>query len=159
MGYLLAAGTRHVFVPRLRRDIRPLDDLRALVALYRIMLDVRPRIVHTHMAKAGLLGRLAAVLYSLRRGNARARIVHTYHGHVLEGYFGGLKTWLFIALERLMARGSDALVAIAPAVRDELLIDHGIGRATRNIMSFRSGSISRPSPPSTRKRACRPAAG
>lgn len=132
MGYLLAAGTRHVFVPRLRRDIRPLDDLRALVALYRIMRDVRPRIVHTHMAKAGLLGRLAAVLYNLRRGNRpRARIVHTYHGHVLEGYFGGLKTWLFIALERLMARGSDALVAIAPAVRDELLLDHGIGRAAQ----------------------------
>lgn len=132
MGYLLTAGTRHVFVPRLRRDIRPLDDLRALVALYRIMRDVRPRIVHTHMAKAGVLGRLAAVLYNLRRGNRpRARIVHTYHGHVLEGYFGGLKTWLFMALERLMARRSDALVAIAPAVRDELLIAHGIGRAAQ----------------------------
>jgi glycosyltransferase involved in cell wall biosynthesis len=132
MSYLVAAGTRTVFVPWLRREIRPLDDLHALVALYRVMRDVQPRIVHTHMAKAGLLGRLAAVLYNLRRGDRpRARIAHTYHGHVLEGYFGGLRTRLFIALERLLARGSDALVAIAPAVRDELLLGYGIGRASQ----------------------------
>ena len=132
MSYLLTAGTRTIFVPQLRREIRLLDDLRALMALYRIMRDLRPRIVHTHMAKAGLLGRLAAVLYNVRRGNRpRARIVHTYHGHVLEGYFGGLKTRLFIALERLVARGTDALVAIAPPVRHELLDVYGIGRATQ----------------------------
>jgi glycosyltransferase involved in cell wall biosynthesis len=130
MSYLLDGGTRTVFVPRLRREIHPLDDLRALMALYRIMRDVQPRIVHTHMAKAGLLGRTAAVIYNLRRGGRpRARVVHTYHGHVLEGYFGGLKTRLFIVLERLMAHGSDALIAIAPPVRDELLHDHRIGRA------------------------------
>ena len=132
MSYLLAAGTRTIFVPQLRREIRPLDDLRALMALYRIMRDVRPRIVHTHMAKAGLLGRLAAVLYNLRRGNRpRARIVHTYHGHVLEGYFGRLKTRLFITVERLMARSTDALVAVATPVRNELLNDHRIGRAAQ----------------------------
>jgi glycosyltransferase involved in cell wall biosynthesis len=132
MSYLVAAGTRTVFVPWLRREIRFLDDLHALIALYRVMRNVQPRIVHTHMAKAGLLGRLAAVLYNLRRGHRpRARIVHTYHGHVLEGYFGGLRTRLFIALERLLARASDALVAIAPPVRDELLLDYGIGRAAQ----------------------------
>ena len=132
MSYLIPAGADARFVPTLCRPLSPLDDLRTLIRLYQEFRRARPRIVHTHMAKAGLLGRLAAVLYNLRRGNRpRARIVHTYHGHVLEGYFGGLKTWLFIALERLMARGSDALVAIAPPVRDELLIDHGIGRAAQ----------------------------
>jgi glycosyltransferase involved in cell wall biosynthesis len=82
------------------------------------------------MAKAGLLGRTAAAIYNLTRGQApRARLVHTYHGHVLEGYFSPLKTKVFISLERLMARVTDAIVAIAPAIRAELLDDYRIGHA------------------------------
>ena len=130
MRYLLTTDSRTIFVAPLKREIRPWSDVRALIALYRILRRERPMIVHTHMAKAGSLGRLAAALYNLTRGeHPRARIVHTYHGHVLEGYFGGLKTSLFIALERWLARRTDALIAIAPAVRDELLNDYGIGRA------------------------------
>ena len=130
MRYLLSSDSRTIFVAPLTREIRPWSDLRAFISLYRIFRRERPLIVHTHMAKAGSLGRLAATLYNLTRGqHSRARIVHTYHGHVLEGYFGGLKTSAFIALERWLARRSDALIAIAPAVRDELLNDHGIGRA------------------------------
>ena len=130
MSYLLSPGSRTIFVPALAREIRPWADMRALAALYRLMRREQPLIVHTHMAKAGSLGRLAAVLYNLTRGrHRRARIVHTYHGHVLEGYFGGLKTSLFIALERLLARGSDAIVAIAPEVRDEMLGVYRIGVA------------------------------
>lgn len=130
MSYLLSPDTPTIFIPVLKREISPWSDLRALAALYRVMREQRPRIVHTHMAKAGSLGRLAATLYNLTHGrHARARIVHTYHGHVLEGYFGGVKTTLFIALERLLARLSDALVAIAPAVRDELLREYRIGAA------------------------------
>jgi glycosyltransferase involved in cell wall biosynthesis len=130
MSYLVPPGTDTVFVPSLAREINPLNDLRALWALYGEMRRRQPRIVHTHMAKAGLLGRTAAMLYNLTRGQApRARIVHTYHGHVLEGYFGALKTWLFITLERWLAKGTDAIVAIAPAIRDELLNGYRIGRA------------------------------
>jgi glycosyltransferase involved in cell wall biosynthesis len=130
MRYLLSPATRTIFVAPLMREIRPWSDLHALIALYRIVRRERPLIVHTHMAKAGLLGRLAAALYNLTRGDhPRVRIVHTYHGHVLEGYFGGLKTSLIIALERWLAKRSDALIAIAPAVRDELLTGYGIGRA------------------------------
>jgi glycosyltransferase involved in cell wall biosynthesis len=132
MSYLLAPGTETIFIPTLKREISPWADLRTLAALYRVMRSRRPLIVHTHMAKAGSLGRLAAVLYNLTRGShPRARIVHTYHGHVLEGYFGGVKTTVFIALERLLARFSDAIVAIAPRVRDELLIEHRIGTAAQ----------------------------
>jgi glycosyltransferase involved in cell wall biosynthesis len=130
MSYLLAPGTPTVFIPTLAREIQPWADLRALVAIYRELRRLRPQIVHTHMAKAGLLGRLAAALYNLTRGAApRARIVHTYHGHVLEGYFGGTKTALIIAAERWLAHVSDALVAIAPAIREELLHHYRIGRA------------------------------
>jgi glycosyltransferase involved in cell wall biosynthesis len=130
MSYLVAAGVATVFVPTLGRAIQPLADLRALAALVGELRRRRPRIVHTHMAKAGLLGRVAAKIYNLTRGAAPpARVVHTYHGHVLEGYFNPLTTSLFIALERLMARGTDAIIAIAPAIRTELLDEYRIGRA------------------------------
>ena len=84
------------------------------------------------MAKAGLLGRVAAAAYNLTRGGApRARVIHTYHGHVLEGYFSPLMTELFITLERLLARVSDRIVAISPAIERELRDGFGIGRAAQ----------------------------
>ena len=60
--------------------------------------------------------------------NERARVVHTYHGHVLEGYFSATKTGLFVGAERLLARSTDRIIAISPAIRDELLRQHHIGR-------------------------------
>jgi glycosyltransferase involved in cell wall biosynthesis len=129
MRYLAARDAHLVYVPTLGRAIAPLDDLRTLARLYRELREFQPTIVHTHMAKAGLLGRLAARVYNVTRGAApRARLVHTYHGHVLEGYFGGARTSVFIALERWLARISDAIVAISPAIRGELLDQYRIGR-------------------------------
>ncbi len=81
-----ARGVRMARVPGLRPELRPHDDARALASLVRAVRLTRPDIVHTHTAKAGMLGRLAAVL----AGEPRPVIVHTYHGHVLEGYFGPL---------------------------------------------------------------------
>lgn len=129
MRYLLPAEADVEYVPTLCRPLAPIDDLRTLWRVYRALAAWQPQIVHTHMAKAGLLGRAAALLYNLTRPRAaRARIVHTYHGHVLEGYFGPLATRTFVTLERLMARATDCLVAISPAIRDELLQRHRIGR-------------------------------
>ena len=129
MSYLLKPGADAVFVSTLCRPVSPLDDLRTFFRLYRELKRLRPSIVHTHMAKAGLLGRLAAAAYNLTRGSApRARIVHTYHGHVLEGYFSSAATSLFVGLERALARVSDAIVAISPAIRHELLEVYRIGR-------------------------------
>src|SRR5207344_2833074 len=89
MRYLLQPTADVVFVETLCRPVSPIDDLRSFVRLYRELKRWQPAIVHTHMAKAGLVGRLAAVAYNATRGAVpRARIVHTYHGHVLEGYFG-----------------------------------------------------------------------
>ena len=123
MRELLAAKSADLrYVPALRRPISPLDDLKALAVVLRILRDVRPDIVHTHMAKAGLIGRLATVIYNRTFGRRKpARIVHTYHGHVLEGYFSSGATQLFIRLERALARCTDALIAISPRIRRELV--------------------------------------
>ena len=132
MRYLLAADADVQFIATLCRPVAPIDDIRTLLRLVRELRELRPAIVHTHMAKAGLLGRLAATIYNLTRGHApRARIVHTYHGHVLEGYFSAPATFVFVSLERLLARASDALIAISPAIRGDLVDALRIGTAAQ----------------------------
>ena len=132
MSYLIAPGADAAYIPQLCRPLSPVDDVRAFVRLYDEISRARPAIVHTHMAKAALVGRLAAALYNLTRGSApRARVVHTYHGHVLEGYFSAFMTSVFITLERMLANATDAIVAISPAIRDELLDRHHIGVAAQ----------------------------
>ncbi|HVZ22551.1 MAG TPA: glycosyltransferase [Vicinamibacterales bacterium] len=132
MRYLLSPGTAVEQVPRLVRELSPASDYAAYRRIAAILREFRPHIVHTHMAKAGALGRAAAVRYNRSVAPAeRTRIVHTYHGHVLEGYFSAAKTALFVGIERLLARATDRIVAISPAIRDELLRDHRIGRAAQ----------------------------
>jgi glycosyltransferase involved in cell wall biosynthesis len=129
MSYLVPAGADARFIETLCRPLSPLDDLRTLLRLYREFRALKPAIVHTHMAKAGMAGRGAAFLYNLTRGRApRARVLHTYHGHVLDGYFGKAATSVFINLERLLAKVSDRIVAISPAIRQDLLEIYRIGR-------------------------------
>ena len=102
----------------LRRDIAPVRDAIAVAKLARLIQQTRPQILHTHTAKAGAVGRLAALV----AGRARPPIVlHTFHGHVLHGYFDPFRTAGFRALERLLARTSTALVAVSPQVRDDLV--------------------------------------
>jgi len=105
-------------VEELQREISPLRDVFAMVRLARIIRRVRPHILHTHTAKAGAIGRFAALL----AGDARPPIiVHTFHGHVLRGYFGPLRSRMFAALERVLARSTTCLVAVSPQVRDDLV--------------------------------------
>lgn len=123
MRYLLPPGGVDVrYLDSLRRPIAPSADVRALRAILRTLDEVQPDIVHTHMAKAGLLGRIAALIYNRTSGRRHpARLVHTYHGHVLEGYFNPVTSSAFIRLERWLGHATDALVAISPRVRDELV--------------------------------------
>jgi glycosyltransferase involved in cell wall biosynthesis len=132
MSYLLPAGLEARYLPELQRSIAPLDDARALMKIYRLLARVRPAIVHTHMAKAGAVGRTAAILYNRTVGRHRpARIVHTYHGHVLEGYFNPRKTALFIRAERRLARATDRIIAISPQIRRDLLDGYHVGNAAQ----------------------------
>jgi glycosyltransferase involved in cell wall biosynthesis len=99
----------------LGREIAPFQDLRALVGLFRLMRAWRPDIVHTHTAKAGLLGRLAA------RAARVPLVVHTYHGHVLRGYFSPGKTALYRWLETRLAPLADALVTVSESLGKDLV--------------------------------------
>jgi glycosyltransferase involved in cell wall biosynthesis len=129
MRYLLSPATDVERLPSLRRELSPANDYAAFTRVSAILNEFRPHLVHTHMAKAGAIGRTATALYNRSRPRSdRARVVHTYHGHVLEGYFNPAKTALFVGIERMLARSTDRIVAISPAIRDELLRDHRIGR-------------------------------
>jgi len=110
------------FVPGLGRSLRPLDDLRALAALRRTIRLFRPHIVHTHTAKAGTLGRIAARMAGV------PALVHTFHGHMLHDYFSPAATRTVVLTERALARTTTRLVAVGALVRDELLAA-GVGRA------------------------------
>jgi glycosyltransferase involved in cell wall biosynthesis len=127
MRYLLPATVDAQEIATLQRRVAPVQDLRALAAVRRIVRDFRPDIVHTHMAKAGMVGRVAAALHNRGAGHRRIRVVHTYHGHVLEGYFNPLVSRTFLGAERSLARVTDRIVAISPRIRDELSRDLRIG--------------------------------
>jgi len=116
-------------LPSLRRPIHPIRDLKALKQLIEIISREQPDIVHTHASKAGFLGRLAARWVS-RKQSRPIRTVHTYHGHVLSGYFHPLKEKLFLSLERFLSRKTDRLIAVSPKIQNDL-IDLDIGHASQ----------------------------
>ena len=140
MGYLLAReGVEALKVPDLQRPVNPKRDFDAACQLYRVLCDFEPDILHTHTAKAGALGRLATVLYNLTRGRRHpVRIVHTYHGHVFDGYFGKRSTAVFLGLERWLARWTDRIIAISPRIADEISKSYAIGRSDQ-VCSIRLG--------------------
>ena len=106
-------GIKIVTIPFLVRRVNPAYDLLALIYLFMLLRKEEPAIVHTHTSKAGFLGRLAARL-------ARVPIiVHTPHGHVFFGYFGSLKTGMFILLEKLAAGITDKIVAVTNREKED----------------------------------------
>ena len=101
-----------------RSEISPLRDFVATLRLARLIRRERPDILHTHTAKAGTVGRVAAILAGKHKPPI---VVHTFHGHVLRGYFGPLRSWFFRMLERWLAAHTTALIAVSPQVRDDLV--------------------------------------
>lgn len=111
----LEGDERIIRIPELGPTIAPLRDLRTLIRLVGILRHVRPDVVQTHTAKAGLLGRLAALLVRC------PVVIHTYHGHTLHGYFTRPMVRAMALADRALARRTDHLVAVGSRVRDELL--------------------------------------
>ncbi len=99
-------GIKIITIPVLVRSIHPFYDLKVLFNLIRILRRERPNIVHTHTSKAGILGRWAAFFAGV------PVIIHTPHGHIFWGYFGRLKTRLFILLEIISALVTDRLIML-----------------------------------------------
>ena len=116
-----APDIRAIRIDGLGRSVSPVNDVMALRSVVGRLRDIQPHIIHTHTAKAGVVGRLAARLAPIG-----ARVVHTFHGHLLHGYFSPVKTRGLIAAEARLARSSDRLIAVSPQVRDDLL-SAGIG--------------------------------
>lgn len=111
----VARGVPLEVIPELGRSVRPWQDVVALVKLVRLFRRIRPEIVHTHTAKAGTLGRIAALL-------ARVPVrVHTFHGHVFHGYFGNVTTRLVLQVERLLARFTTRIVTVSAGQAAELV--------------------------------------
>src|SRR5262249_30074123 len=96
MRYLLSLTDKLLRLGALGRSVSALSDLRALWEAFRFLRRERPEIVHTHTAKAGAVGRIAARLAGV------PVIVHTYHGHVFHSYFSPMKTRLYLAIERIL---------------------------------------------------------
>lgn len=110
-------GATQKTVPGLTPELNPFSDLRALVNLVRIIWRFQPDVIHTHTAKAGALGRLAAVITPRKT----PVVIHTYHGHVLSGYFGRLLSAAFRNVERILAFKSSCLIGVSDATVEELV--------------------------------------
>lgn len=115
-------GLESVRFSGLGRAIRPVDDAAVLARMVNEIRRFRPHIVHTHTAKAGAIGRVAVKL-----AGSRAKVIHTYHGHLLHGYFNATKTRAILQTERFLSHLSTRLVTVGASTRDDLLAV-GIGR-------------------------------
>jgi glycosyltransferase involved in cell wall biosynthesis len=131
--FAAAAGIEPVTIREMSREISP-KDLLATWKIYRLMVRERPDIIHTHTAKAGTVGRLAALMYrwltpSVAIGRPRrCHFVHTFHGHVFHSYYGPAKTKMFLIIERLLARATNRIVVVSEQQRREINEGFRVGR-------------------------------
>lgn len=120
--YAESRGVTPLYLPELGRAVNPISDTKTIIALYRLMRRLKPDVVHTHTAKAGFTGRVAAWLAGV------PVIVHTFHGHVFRGYFSPAKTRFFILLEQIAARLSDTVITLTETLKRELSDEFHITR-------------------------------
>jgi glycosyltransferase involved in cell wall biosynthesis len=130
-----AAGVTPLVIKEMSRELS-LRDILVIAKLVRQLLRLRPQIVHTHKAKAGAAGRVAATIYKWLTPSAlwlrprQCRIAHTYHGHIFHSYYGATKTKLFVAIERALARVcTDRIIVISEQQRREINETFRVGRA------------------------------
>ena len=144
-----ARGCRLIDVRTLGREASPVRDVRALLDLVRVIRRERPAIVHTHTSKAGFVGRLAARLTKV------PMVIHQPHGHIFYGYYGAVRTRVYVALERLAARWADRLIVLTDRGAEEHLTRR-IGRREQFVTvpsGVPIGRLRADAPPRARARA------
>ena len=115
-------GLKPIYIKDMHRSLNPIRDRKAYKELVKIIRDFKPDIVHTHAAKSGALGRLAAI------NEGVPIIVHTFHGHVFHSYFNPLKTKIFLNIERYLSKKSSKTIAISNKQFEELCNDFEIDK-------------------------------
>lgn len=138
MSYFAAEhGVQPIIIPEMSREISPKDAV-TIWKLYRLLVRLRPQIVHTHTAKAGTVGRVAGLLYrwltpaALIGRPRRCSFVHTYHGHIFHSYYSKFKTSIFLAVEKMLARmATDRIIVISEQQRREIHEEFGVGRKSQ----------------------------
>lgn len=113
-----------VVIPELGRDPAVGKDLKAFFRLYRLMRAEWPDVIHTHTTKAGILGRLAGLLYNFIAritGRSPAKLVHTFHGHIFHEYFSPFWSRLLVVAEMLLARVTHRIIAVSELVKRDLV--------------------------------------
>ena len=134
-GAAITGGIRLAHHAHLGRRLSGVGDLQALAAVIRLVFHEQPDVVHTHTAKAGTLGRLAALIYNATRSRSRrALVVHTFHGHVFEGYFSPLLNRFVRLAERGMAWGTDVVVTISTRQWHDIVERFAIAPASKTVV-------------------------
>jgi len=118
-------GIKLTIIPELSRKINLWPDMIALWKLFKIIKKEKPDIVHTHTAKAGVLGRSAAIL------NRVPITVHSFHGHVFHSYFSSTATKVFIFIERIFAKFTDRLIVVSDSIKGDILKHLGTASETK----------------------------
>lgn len=138
--YLLAREIKvgEVVISSLKRSLSPVMDLISFVRIAKVIRRLKPDIVHTHTSKAGLLGRVAARVFS-----PRSKVVHTYHGHLLHGYFSKIATAVLVSTEKSLARISDVLITMGNEVKENL-VQVGIGAPEQFVVAFPGVKVKKP---------------
>lgn len=142
--YAAERQVKPVYIPQLRRELNLFNDLIAFIKIFMMIKREKPDIIHTHTAKAGALGRIAGIVYNigmslpacLQAGfafgtrNDTVKLIHTFHGHIFEGYFNKFLAGIFITIEKFLAYFSSSIITVSESVKNEL-ISLGICKANK----------------------------
>ena len=113
-------------ITRMRRSISIYNDIISLFQVISIMYKFKPDIIHTHAAKAGIIGRIAALFYF-----RKAKVIHTYHGNVFEGYFSSFLNKIILNVERILAKKTNKIIAISNLQKNDLISKYRICKESK----------------------------
>lgn len=132
-----------VYMPEMYRELNPFRDYKSYYKIRKLIEEFKPDIVHTHAAKAGAVGRLAASHSGVKV------IIHTFHGHVFHSYFGAVKTRMFLEIERYLAKRTTKIVTLSQIQKQELSETYKVAPAEKfeiiplgfDLRKFEEGQI------------------